>query len=1106
MLHFPPSGQSQADDSYPAAFFEGLVSELMAEANAIALIQSHGYISVDTTSRNTGMSLGGIGSAVTVTPAGTTPSLHFIPGYFIEGADTVPVRLTNFFFRERVLNYEKIKILDSNFFHQYLIATPLLDPGGAAYFAPGATADALERALARIVNSPTFYNDNKANFARWNLSFSDITQKYLATPGLDHRRLNWSILLDIFPNCLTIEGDYFTSLTADIDSKPVDGCKAYPADAMHYRCLYPVSETVYGNPGHKCRILKRHFSPIAAGNPKLCSLPLFRTEFLIENPTDETLDIALLQIQENIVGYEIIKSRPNEQDCVFYIQRSVNGQGGEEKYLSLRENKYFKGITLKQKPHAKRSDIDGEMHIGVCGDSAGDEIHITCCGSNYTEKGLIRLLNSLRSGRIGRRALPPVFTGKEPSSAGVCVNAVLKPGASLTLNFVTVLDFPQVRLANYSAPKKYVEYFPDSGTRLRDILNYYLGSHKSGVRFERSFCQSIAGRLTDKLPKLGVELKCAGQLTRLLLNNLSFFAEATVWDDRYFNVRECVDYPFFNSLDVYFYGSFGLMYFLPEVDAANIKAFSECVFGESDDRRRYWMYSYLDDGEFPGAEYYGPRLIRGMVPHDMGGAFDPRPNAYTWHDSNAWKDLAPKYLLLVLRNYRYTNDLQVLKDNWPAVQCVLQFQSSRIEPGHCLPFVDGVGDTFDNIKSNGISIYCASLWVAGLRAAAEIARILQEDELQEKYTRMADASHKYLRDALWDEGRGYYHYYSVPLSVSDLDHERLGKARAVLKCLKIKSGRKDEFSAEDFIIAANEYLYDNNAEIPAVYLELYARDTADSGSRIIPGLPLSNKLKRIIKKYALYMAAGGLIRKDFEKKISQESDDIFADQLVADLYLSLLNLTPLTKRTDRKRALKNIFDINYKINSPNIGAANLVSAEGRSLPEHQAQDVWVGIQHSIAANLLDCGMLEEFDELIMTVYKSIYTTAKIPFGVPEAFNGNRSFNPHYLVKHMGMAYDTAESIVPALKEIGVLTEDLTIIEESINVKERQIAHILHRHGIPGDRAQVLVRLLKAAAIKYTAGRYFRAGMVFSIVAVIDKMYGKPGKTGGRDADAMAMVS
>ncbi|MGR5542948.1 hypothetical protein ACPV5V_30800, partial [Vibrio campbellii] len=47
----------------------------------------------------------------------------------------------------------------------------------------------------------------------------------------------------------------------------------------------------------------------------------------------------------------------------------------------------------------------------------------------------------------------------------------------------------------------------------------------------------------------------------MAMNTLSFLAESTVWDkENKFLVKECVDYPFFNSLDVYFYGSFALLY------------------------------------------------------------------------------------------------------------------------------------------------------------------------------------------------------------------------------------------------------------------------------------------------------------------------------------------------------------------------------------------------------------------------------------------------------------------------------------------------------------------------------------------------------------------
>jgi hypothetical protein len=91
---------------------------------------------------------------------------------------------------------------------------------------------------------------------------------------------------------------------------------------------------------------------------------------------------------------------------------------------------------------------------------------------------------------------------------------------------------------------------------------------------------------------------------------------------------------------------------------------------------------------------------------------------------------------------------------------------------------------------------------------------------------------------------------------------------------------------------------------------------------------------------------------------------------------------------------------------------------------------------------------------------------------------------------MSISYDTAESIVHGLKEIGILSDTLTLIEENLNDKSRMNADIIRTHNISSERSGELLKLLKASSIKYTAGRYFRAGMVFSIVAVIDKMYSK----------------
>lgn len=1053
----------------------------MSEGGSIDLIPPWAHISIKSTPKNTGMPLAGIGSAITVTPAGTTPSLHFIPGYFIESTDHVPVKLTNYFFRERVAGFDRIKILDKRIFCLYLKVTPLVDPAGNLYFDSEAESGALEKNLARILGCPTFYTDNKTNFSRWNLVFSDTTRKLIDSAGTSHKQRNFNILLDLFPGCLTGENDYVTSLTADIEPGPVDGCASYPSGLMRYRGLYPASETIYGSMDHKCRILKRHVTPIAVGEARLCSLPLFKTEFLIENPTAEAIDISLMQVQENIIGYEIIKSRLDEQDALFYIQRSINDQLGEIQNLSFSGGRCFKGITLKQKSGARRGDIDGEMHIGVCC-GPHDTFEITCCGSNFTGENSINLMHSLRAGRIAARGfVPTTVSGKEVTSGAVCLNRILEPGESATVCFISVLDFPDIRLKGYSANKKYVEYFPNPDTRLRQILEFYLDSgHEKETG--KSLPQYIANKLRAAHE---FRLECIDQLTQLLVNGMAFLAESTIWDDRdNFYIRECVDYPYYNSLDVYFYGSFGLIYLLPEADTHVIRAISKCIFDDDAANRRYSIYRSFDTGDLPDS-LYSPRRVSGSVPHDMGGVFDMRPDAYSWKDVKTWKDLAPKYVLLLLRNYRYTKDLGSLRENWPAVISALEFLSSKIERGHCIPFVNGTGDTFDNLSSYGISIYSASLWVAGLRAASEIAKILGEEAPCRKYGSMADTAMEYLRGALWDEDRGYYHHYSMPLSVSDLDCAHIQKAQGVLESLGIPYGNALE--AEDFVRAANGYIYDGEAAIPESCLERYvSAASGDFKGKPVEAASLGNKLKRIIKKYSLYVLSDGLIAGGFKEKIFQESDDIFADQLLADIYLSLLGLETITGEHDRKRALRTIFDINYKINNPDVGASNLVTAAGESLPEIQAQDVWVGIQFSIAASLLDCGMYDEFNDLISAIYKNIYVTAKIPFGIPEGFNNNHCVIPEDITNYAGVPLDKAKLIVADLKKAGMLSDSSEIVSSKLD--DKALAAVAQKYSVPGEISKRIFRLLKDPPLKYTAGRYFRAGMVYSILAVMEKAH------------------
>ena len=111
---------------------------------------------------------------------------------------------------------------------------------------------------------------------------------------------------------------------------------------------------------------------------------------------------------------------------------------------------------------------------------------------------------------------------------------------------------------------------------------------------------------------------------------------------------------------------------------------------------------------------------------------------------------------------------------------------------------------------------------------------------------------------------------------------------------------------------------------------------------------LSKNELRGLKKAWLTAQCKEAFTASWNAKIANDCDDVFADSMLADTYLRLLGLKPISDEKKAKANLLRVFNTNYKANSPLIGAANLVRKDGSPLDEFnfQAHDVWIGIQYS----------------------------------------------------------------------------------------------------------------------------------------------------------------
>ena len=1040
-------------DYLAGAKMAGSVQKLMTPGLAVEFIQPW-YTPLSTTPSTTGIAVGGIGSTFTATPAGTTPVMNVMPGVQVRTEKPADLRFNNFFFRESVIGAKAaLEIGDFAGFTQMLAKYPLVDAKGEALFTAAELADKkkAEAKLNKAIAEKDFFKNNKAAFDRWHIEWSDRTAALLNKAGAE---LNRSAVIDFFNGVVGEKVARQGALTAAwADDKEFLGQEGYDAAKMQYSALYPVSETKYEGKG--VQIVKTQSSYVTPGDERLSSLPVNATVFTLENTTKDVREVTIVQVQDCIAGYMAKKDRQGVQDSSFVLVPSARFPKGVKFNKKAKDGREVRGLQFYNEKPLAESDFNGCMGVSVAWNKK-DNLNVSVKPMFYQDDAASVLKGALRSGRVCEAWVKNVYSGRETMAGAVAVTVVLKPKQKVSFQFNLVLDFPEIKLNKLTSAKKYTAFYPEAFGRVEAMLDEALSADKNFDARLKAFESLVPKKAVAKIYKTAAK---QNEFKSLAINTLSFLAEATVWDkDDRFLVRECADYPFFNSLDVYFYGSFSLMALMPRLDGVVMKRFGDAILAVNNNRRRHHEYVNHPFADLPDPKLEGPRAVRGAVIHDLGSPFDAEPDAYDWHNVKEWKDLAPKYVLMVLRHFHKTKDMQNLKDCKEAVYAAMQYLEKMVNEGENFPLTHGTDDTFDNLSSHGISVYCGSLWIAGLRAAAKIAELLGDKAQADKWNAKADAANKEFDEALWDEAEGYYHFFVTPMEAKDVVTDKLPKLAAAIKdTLAI-----DASDVKAALKAINVWL--NEGKIPS-------------------DVELSKNELRGLKKAWLTAQCKEAFTASWNAKIANDCDDVFADTMLADTYLRLLDLKPICDGKKAKANLLRVYNTNYKANSPLIGAANLVRKDGSPLDEFnfQAHDVWIGIQYSIMCAMMHHGLEKQAADMGDSMIRNLYEEARIPFAAPEGFNGSCRLHPEALEAKFRFNKLAAEGLVKELAKKGALLADGRInptLPRTVPAFEKAFGAIAKKYKV--DAAQLFL-FLHSTALKYTAGKYFRPGMVFALL-------------------------
>ncbi|VDM31562.1 unnamed protein product [Hydatigera taeniaeformis] len=177
------------------------------------------------------------------------------------------------------------------------------------------------------------------------------------------------------------------------------------------------------------------------------------------------------------------------------------------------------------------------------------------------------------------------------------------------------------------------------------------------------------------------------------------------------------EYRLYNTYDVHFYASWALLKLWPRLqlavnyDLADMAASEDCspmkpFFKVARDKDRI-LNSALS------------------VPHDCGDPEDEpwyRVNAYTIRATDEWKDLNPKFVLMVWRDWKITTDDSYLFYMLPLVLAIMEScleKWDKDEDG-IIESADFPDQTYDMWKAIGLGAYVGGIWLAALYATKEM--------------------------------------------------------------------------------------------------------------------------------------------------------------------------------------------------------------------------------------------------------------------------------------------------------------------------------------------------------------------------------------------------
>ncbi|MDZ8185380.1 MAG: GH116 family glycosyl hydrolase [Nostoc sp. ChiSLP02] len=506
-----------------------------------------------------------------------------------------------------------------------------------------------------------------------------------------------------------------------------------PSSTGEYHALYPRSWFVYENV-FQAQLACEQFSPIWAGNYQETSYPVAVFLWNARNPTNAPITLSIMLTWENMVGWftNALKSpkvrvRDDGSPVYEYQPRLRESQGNYNQ--SVEDSQHFGCLLSRVSDGKPLQEGDGTWCIATLKHPKAEVFYHTHFNSVGTGEDVWKTF--AEDGSLPNYQDTTPATENTQIGAAIALRFTLQPGETLEIPFVLAWDLPITEFAaGIDYYRRYTDFFGQDGNNAWTIASTALKEYQNWRSQIQTWQQPILER--QDLPDW-FKMALFNELYDLTSGGTLWSAASKLDPIGQFAVLECLDYRWYESLDVRLYGSFALLLLFPELEKSVIRAFARAI-PQGDETGRIIGYYMTIKAESPIAV----RKAFGATPHDLGA-----PNEHVWEktnytsyqDCNLWKDLGSDFVLQVYRDFLLTGaeDVEFLADCWNAIVETLNYLKAFDLDGDGIPENSGAPDqTFDDWRLQGVSAYCGGLWLAALEAAIAISNILLENNIGDR--------------------------------------------------------------------------------------------------------------------------------------------------------------------------------------------------------------------------------------------------------------------------------------------------------------------------------------------------------------------------------------